>query len=106
MPGQRVLVFGSRGFILSILQSEVSEMVDRAARGNIVINAIAARGLYAPDVLGDIADPPHDGLRTAGFKTSYRVAAQTAQEDVLAQLADGTGGRFFHNRNDVDEPIR
>jgi hypothetical protein len=81
-------------------------MVDRATRANIVINTIDARGLYAPDVLGDIADPPHDGFRTAGFKTSYRVAAQTAQEDVLAQLADGTGGRFFHNRNDVDEAMR
>src|SRR5713101_2998486 len=106
MPGQRVLVFVSPGFIPSTLQSEASEMVDRATRANIVINTIDARGLYAPDVLGDIADPPHDGLRTAGFKTSYRVAAQTAQEDVLAQLADGTGGRFFHNRNDVDEAMR
>src|SRR6266446_1901558 len=106
MPGQRVLVFVSPGFIPSTLQSEASEMVDRATRANIVINTIDARGLYAPDVMGDIADPPHDGLRTAGFKTSYRVVAQTAQEDVLAQLADGTGGRFFHNRNDVDEAMR
>src|SRR6266566_1889203 len=106
MPGQRVLVLVSPGFIPSTLQSEASEMVDRATRANIVINTIDARGLYAPDVMGDIADPPHDGLRTAGFKTSYRVAAQTAQEDVLAQLADGTGGRFFHNRNDVDEAMR
>ena len=29
-----------------------------------------------------------------------------AQEDVLAQLADGTGGTFYHNRNDVDEAMR
>jgi ribosomal protein L14E/L6E/L27E len=34
------------------------------------------------------------------------VAAQSAQEDVMAQLADGTGGTFFHNRNDVDEAMR
>jgi hypothetical protein len=34
------------------------------------------------------------------------VAAQSAQEEVLAQLADGTGGKFFHNRNDVDEAMR
>jgi VWFA-related protein len=106
MPGQRVLVLVSPGFISSTLQSEASEMVDRATRANIVINTIDARGLYAPDVGGDIADPPRDSIRTAGYKTTYRVAAQFAQEDVLAQLADGTGGKFFHNRNDVDEAMR
>ena len=106
MPGQRVLVLVSPGFISSTLQLEASETVDRATRANIVINTIDARGLYTPDVGGDIADPPHDTFRTAGYKTSYRVAAQLAQEDVLAQLADGTGGKFFHNRNDVDEAMR
>jgi VWFA-related protein len=106
MPGQRVLVFVSPGFIMSSLQLEASDLVDRATRANIVINTIDARGLYAPDVLGDIASPPRDTIRTAGFKTTFRVAAQAAQEDVLAQFADGTGGRFFHNRNDVDEAMR
>src|SRR5437899_8417998 len=106
MPGQRVLVLVSPGFITSTLQSDASEMVDRATRSNIVINTIDARGLYAPDVGGDIADPPHDSYRAAGYKTSYRVAAQLAQQDVLAQLADGTGGNFYHNRNDVDEAMR
>jgi VWFA-related protein len=106
MPGQRVLVLVSPGFITTTMQSDASEMVDRATRANIVINAIDARGLYAPDVMGDIADPPNDTIRTAGVKVSYRVAAQFAQEEVLAQLADGTGGKFFHNRNDVDEAMR
>ncbi|HEY6269938.1 MAG TPA: VWA domain-containing protein [Candidatus Acidoferrum sp.] len=107
MPGQRVLVLVSPGFISSTLTSEASELADRATRANIVINTIDARGLYAPDVMGDIADPPPtQSHRTAGFKASYRVAAQFAQQDVLAQLADGTGGKFYHNRNDVDEAMR
>jgi len=106
MPGQRVLVLVSPGFIPTTLQSEASEMVDRATRANVVINTIDARGLYTPDLGGDIADPPRDTFRTAGYKTSYRVAAQLLQQDVLAQLADGTGGNFFHNRNDVDEAMR
>jgi VWFA-related protein len=106
MPGQRVMVLVSPGFLQTTIQSEASELADRATHSNIVINTIDARALYAPDVMGDIANPPRDSFRTAGFKTSYRVAAQTAQEDVLAQLADGTGGRFFHNRNDVDEAMR
>jgi VWFA-related protein len=106
MPGQRVLVFVSPGFIQTTIQSEASELVDRATRANIVINTIDARGLYVPDVLGDISSPSQDSYKTAGYKASYRVAAQSAQDDVMAQLADGTGGTFFHNRNDVDEAMR
>lgn len=106
LPGQRIMVLVSPGFIQSTLQLETSDLVDRATRANVVINTIDARGLYAPDVMGDIANPPRDTVRTAGFKTTYRVAAQFAQEDVLAELADGTGGKFYHNRNDVDEAMR
>jgi len=106
MPGQRVLVFVSPGFLQTTIQSEASELVDRATRANIVINTIDARGLYVPDVMGDISNPSQDSFRTAGYKASYRVAAQSAQDDVMAQLADGTGGTFFHNRNDVDEAMR
>jgi VWFA-related protein len=106
LPGQRILVLVSPGFILSTLQYEASQMVDRATRANVVINTIDERGLYAPDLMGDIANPPNDGIRTAGYKSMYRVSAQGAQEAVLADLADGTGGTFYHNRNDVDEAMR
>lgn len=106
MPGQRVMVFVSPGFIPTTLWSETSDLIDRATRAGIVINTIDARGLYAPDVLGDIADPPHDSIKTRGYKSSYRLAEQLAQNEVLDQLAAGTGGTFFHNRNDVDEGMR
>src|SRR5205807_10141785 len=106
LPGQRILVLVSPGFIPSTLQYEASQMVDRATRANLVINTIDARGLYTPDMMGDIANPPNDGVRTAGYKSMYRVVAQSAQQDVLAELADGTGGTFYHNRNDVDEAMR
>jgi VWFA-related protein len=105
MPGQKIMVFVSPGFITSTLHLEFSDLVDRATRANIVINTIDARGLYTPD-MGDIADPATGSYRTAGNKATYAVAAQLAQEDVLAELADGTGGTFFHNRNDVDEGLR
>lgn len=105
MPGQRVLILVSPGFIQSTLHSDAFDLVDRATRANVVINAIDARGLYTPD-LGDIANPTRLNPRTEGYKASFRTAAQFAQEDVLAQLADGTGGTFFHNRNDLDEGMR
>jgi VWFA-related protein len=106
MPGQRVMVFVSPGFVItSMLTLESSSLIDRANRANIVINTIDARGLYTPD-MGDISDPPRDSFKTAGVKSSYRIQAQAAQADILAQLADGTGGTFFHNRNDIEEGLR
>ena len=103
MPGQRIMIFVSPGFILSTLAPGSSDLIDRATRANIVVNTLDARGLYAPDLMGDIADPPHDALKVAGFKASYRVQTQTAQSEILAELADGTGGSYFHNRNDLDK---
>jgi VWFA-related protein len=106
MPGQRVMVFVSPGFIVTAYTREGGDLIDRANRANIVINTIDARGLYTPDAMGDIADPPRDSVLTAGPKGLYRDVAQSAQSDILAQLADGTGGTFFHNRNDLDEGLR
>jgi VWFA-related protein len=106
MPGQRVMVFVSPGFIPSTLWSETSDLIDRASHAGIIINTIDARGLYTADLAGDIADPPRDSPRTSSFKSSYRVAAQMAQDQVLEELAHGTGGTFFHNRNDLDEGLR
>jgi VWFA-related protein len=106
MPGQRVMVLVSPGFIPSTLWPETSGMIDRANRSGIVINTIDARGLYTPDLSGDIADPSSGALKTQGLKSSYRLAAQSEQGHVLADFANGTGGTFFHNRNDIDEGLR
>ena len=106
MPGQRVMVLVSPGFIVTTNTREGRDLIDRANRSNIVINTIDARGLYTPDLLGDISDPAVDTGSTAGYKSSYRLQAQFAQSDILSQLADGTGGTFFHNRNDIDQGLR
>ena len=106
MPGQRILVFLSPGFLSTTLYPEFSDIIERATKGNIVVNTIDARGLYTPDVAGDIADPPRNSALTAGPMALYRVSAQIAQDEVLQEFADGTGGTFFHNRNDIDEGLR
>jgi VWFA-related protein len=102
MPGQRVMVFVSPGFVVTAQTRAAGDLIDRANHANIVINTLDARGLYTPDLLGDIGSPPVDTLRTAGFKASYRIQAQFAQSEILGDLADGTGGTYFHNRNDLD----
>jgi hypothetical protein len=102
MPGQRIMVFVSPGFTLTIQTREQGDLIDRANRSNIVINTVDARGLYTPDLLGDISQPTFDLPQTAGLRDSFRLAEQFENGVILGELADGTGGTFFHNRNDLD----
>jgi VWFA-related protein len=102
MPGQRVMVFVSPGFFLTTHTREQGDLIDRANRSNIVINTIDARGLYTPNLLGDISERTIDTPTSSGIRDSFRVAEQFAQSEILGELADGTGGTYFHNRNDLD----
>ena len=101
MPGERIMLLVSPGFLLTTAYLDESGVIDRANRANVVINTLDARGLYVPDVMGDISRPSSDSFRTAGFKSLYRVSAQQENQYVLGDLAYGTGGTFFHNSNDL-----
>jgi VWFA-related protein len=106
MPGQRKLVFISPGFLLTTLFAERSDMIDRANRAGIVIDSLDARGLYTPDLAGDISSPTGDSYKTLGYKSTYRASAQSAQSAILEDFAYGTGGTYFHNQNDLDVALR
>src|SRR5438445_12130409 len=55
---------------------------------------------------GDVSRPFTGSMLTAGIRSLHTVAEQFGQSDVMAELADGTGGSFFHNRNDLGEGMR
>ncbi|MFZ0278277.1 MAG: VWA domain-containing protein [Candidatus Sulfotelmatobacter sp.] len=102
MPGQRSVVLVSPGFITPQLEYDYTQIIDSALRSQVVINTLDARGLYVPSSSADasISTPPPAG------KALIEIAAASAQDDLLAVLADGTGGVFFHNNNDLDEGFR
>ena len=100
MPGQRSIVLVSPGFYTTdSLRPREFEIIERAVHANVTINALDARGLYTIDAAGDISSPVQSGL-AMGPKNVLAMAAAQADEEVMAELADGTGGSFFHNRND------
>jgi VWFA-related protein len=101
MPGERVMVLASPGFLLAMQFLDEAGVIDRANRAGVVINTVDARGLYTPDILGDISQPVVDTPQTASRKQIYRVAEQTENAFVLADFAYGTGGTFFQNSNDL-----
>jgi hypothetical protein len=102
MPGQRLVVLISPGFLTLNSESldSKTDILDRAARENVVISSLDARGLYT--------DPTFDASRPASYtsqgmivKSQYDRQSASVQADVLAELADGTGGTFFQNNNDL-----
>jgi len=101
LPGQRNIVLVSPGFLYKQKEWELSQLIDRANRSNIFIDALDARGLYTVDPVGDISQPVVGDPRFSAIHDSYRIEGQTRQTDVLLDLADGTGGIAFHNSNDL-----
>lgn len=114
MPGQRSIVLVSPGFITPDLEYEFTDIIDAAVRSQIVISALDARGLYTIVPFGDASHQPpviagDSMIGTSPPSTSkslIEIAAASAQDDLLAVLADSTGGIFFHNSNDFDEGFR
>jgi VWFA-related protein len=103
MPGQRTLVLVSPGFLTETLSGKIDDLINWALRQDIVISAVDSAGL-APDDQPDLADMgrPDLGSRLAVMHQTGLITSR----DVLASLANGTGGDFFHNNNDFHEGFR
>jgi hypothetical protein len=100
------VVLVSPGFITPQQEYDVDNIIDRAMRANIIISALDARGLYVVMPGGDITEKPSRNSQVAGIEGLYQMSSASADEDVMAQLADATGGVFFHNNNDLAEGFR
>jgi VWFA-related protein len=100
MPGQRSVIVISPGFItLAEHATDKTELMDRAIRANVLVNALDARGLYT-----DMPDITRGGTnqQTSIVLSQMDRESARAQADVLAEIAAGTGGTFYQNNNDLD----
>jgi VWFA-related protein len=105
-PGQRSVVFISPGFLVTTnYRFEESDLMDRALRANVVVSSLDARGLYTLDSGIDGSQGQFNGA-SANQKNRYQRESALAEEDFMAEVADGTGGTFFHNNNDMQEGLR
>jgi VWFA-related protein len=105
MPGQRTVILVSPGFLtLTEHVTDKVDIMDRAIRANVIISSLDARGLYTltPDVS---QRGPNNPLSMNMMSTVDRETA-SAQSDVLAEMASGTGGTFVQNSNDLDDGFK
>ena len=85
MPGRRILVMTSAGFLTLSLQREQQKVIEAALRASVVINSLDSTGL----------DP-----RPSGFGTHFNMSFP------MADLASETGGKFIHDNNDLEGGMR
>jgi VWFA-related protein len=105
-PGQRTLVLISPGFITPNLDDKVDEIIEKAVRSNTTINVLDARGLYTVDIMNDISRQGSFSAVLAQQEFLYATSSESSNQLVLGELADATGGTYFHNNNDLDEGFR
>ena len=106
VPGQRSVVVLSPGFFTSLEKLDIDRIIDQALRQNVVISTLDARGLYAVPPLGDASQEvifPAQRPDLTGNKVQIQQDALRTDADVLEQLADDTGGGYFHNSNDLGD---
>ena len=101
VSGQRLIVLMSPGFLTPNREYELSDVIDSAARSNVTISTLDARGLYTVDAFPDVSAKPTGDPTLSGFHTSYRLQQESRQSDVLWSMANGTGGQGFANSNDL-----
>lgn len=103
MPGQRLIVLASPGFLAESSEAinEKTEILDTAARTNVMLSAINTRGLFTGEM--DASQQGASSPAAQALISQYYRQNATVTEDVLAELAEGTGGKFFHNNNDLGQ---
>ena len=109
MPGRRMLLLASSGFLSGNLEYQEDELISRAVHAEVVINALDAKGLYTYNAGGrpiDAPAPRGPSQRTAIAEVKTEGRQAQAQDDGMAVLALGTGGSFYHNSNDLDRGFR
>jgi VWFA-related protein len=88
-PGRRSIVLMSSGFLQpSLMEPEVTDVMQRAVRGHVAISALNVRGVWSPPA----------GM--SSFRGRMQQQGSIAEEGPMEDIAAATGGVFVHNTND------
>ncbi len=103
MPGQRTIVLISPGYLSRSEQPDLDRLIDHALRAEVVIHSLDPRGLANLTREQDVTHsymPVAANVVTAVHEQDEE--RESAARDVLQEVAQGTGGDFVRNSNDLE----
>jgi VWFA-related protein len=107
MPGRRSLILASGGYYSMPQQVQHSQdkMIAGAIHAGIIINSLGAKGLTADY---DFSQPREIFNRAMGsaYASILNTMENEVSDDGLSAVAYGTGGKFFHDNNDMVTGLR
>jgi VWFA-related protein len=102
MPGQRMIVVISPGFVITDeYRGEETDVLNRAIRSSVIVGTLDARGLAVQISGGDASERNHGSIATQAQHDEYDRQTNMLQMATLAELADTTGGAWVHDTNDL-----
>jgi hypothetical protein len=81
------------------LQPELQRVIDAVLRAGIVLHTLDIRGLYTTNIGAEEQGSPRPES-VVQTQTMF-MKEMSLKEDPLFQIANETGGQFFHNNNDL-----
>ncbi|GAC1661840.1 MAG: hypothetical protein NVS9B4_14680 [Candidatus Acidiferrum sp.] len=108
LPGRRTLILISPGFLTVTAEAmnEKSRIMDSAAQSQVTVNVLDARGLYTTGLDASHAGSNSSADLLSGLRSEYNASSMQLNEGVMSELADGTGGTYFHNSNDLEGGLK
>jgi VWFA-related protein len=106
LPGQRTIILVSSGFLSLSAEEKTQEsrLMDLAAQSNVILSALDARGLYTTEL--NASERSQGSGQLLQLQAEYHRSTMTSNENVMAELADATGGTYFHNSNDLEAGLK
>lgn len=114
MPGRRELLLASSGFLAMSQRELKDKIINRALQAGVVINALDSKGICSEAQPG--VRPQDSGFTETGtqmynnawikFETTEMPLRIETLNEPMGTLAEGTGGTFYHNNNDLAAGFR
>ena len=102
MPGQRSIILTSPGFFIEMFgHSDITAIINRAIAAKVIVNTLDARGAWTPPGYNASTPTPMGGSQVINMMNVYLQQEAQLNGEVLGELADGTGGTWIHDNNDI-----